>query len=287
MTDYFDRLELELRGAVARTTVAPQSRRRRRPISVSGIAMTLAGGAALATAVAMIAVLGHGRRHPLPQARPAVTGALGVVAVRPCYSASSPRCLIAQHAVLQRPQTEAERRIRVPLDPSIFFAGQALREVHITAVPRLTRLVRLGAGRTVVLFVVKVSIGPPSYYLGAIVTINGRSHTFAVDWPVIPTRPGLNHTATWGIFASLPHWFSGYDVSIVPDPVARVRWTYGHPNGAPSRTISAQVLDNVAAAPAPARPAPDVNGFDTYGRVVAGLTQPVVPVRLPANAPGP
>lgn len=274
MTDYFDRLELELRGAVARTAAGSASQRRRHPVSLSGLAFTLAASVALATAVAMIAVLGHASRQPLIQARRPVTGAPTVMWARPCFSTSSPRCLLAQYAVLRRPQTEAEHQIKVPLDPSIFFAGQALHDVHIQSIPRLTRLVTLGAGRTLVLFVIKASLGPPSYYLGANLSVDGRPHTFAADWPFIPLKLGPQHTvAKWGIFASRPQWFAGYDVSIVPDPITRIRWTYTR-----SRTVSSRVHDNVAAAPAPAHPAPSVTAFDKFGRVVASTDRIITPI---------
>ena len=75
MGDYFDRLELELRGAVPRATADPhahplRSRRRPRP---GNLVVGLSVGVTVAIVVLAVALVGHGHTaaHPSPPASPA------------------------------------------------------------------------------------------------------------------------------------------------------------------------------------------------------------------------
>jgi hypothetical protein len=91
MSDYFDRLEKELRGAVVRAAGARRGRR----FPVAGLATALAACAAVVVVVLAAALIGHGRGGSAP----------GGVAAVPALA----RALVNELEILRRPQTATDR----------------------------------------------------------------------------------------------------------------------------------------------------------------------------------
>lgn len=251
MNDYFDRVELELRAAAARAASAPDSAERRRPaLSVGGVFSALVAVGAVVLAVAAIVVVGRGRSLGGRAATSSSTAWS-----RPCLAIRDPGCVVAQYAILRRPQTAAERNLRLRVPASVFFAGQALHDVHVKLVPSLTRIVpideRTAAGINVlILFVIRSSLGPPNYYLGALLVHNGKSTYINPGWPFIPTGGVTRPFAKWELARSYATWVSGFEVSVVPDHITNVRWVFPHQSstGTGRGSILASVEDNVALA---------------------------------------
>lgn len=238
---YFDRLERELRAAVPRAAARPG--RARRPLRLSASSVTLAIGATVALVVAGLAValLGHSHKTVAPATpKPAVTTTRAVPTLAQ---------LLANFAVLDRPQTAADR------------SWQPQSPANARVLPRFTRLAStLPGGERIFLSVErfeKAPAGPPagSYSLDIdIVSANGAdtSTNFGpnVNYTVIPLSsppPGLPRraragTATWA--------------SIIPDGVTRVDWTFACPragrcHGQRPLTVAVPVHENVAAASIP------------------------------------
>jgi hypothetical protein len=188
----------------------------------------------------------------------------------PCLAIGTPRCLVEQYQVLRRPQTRAEQRLRPRVRASAFFAGQALRDVHITLVPTLTRSVSLGQDKRLVLFVIRSSIGPTDFYLGAkLITPNGFGY-LAAGWPFIPSGSNSSGQRGWWLFPTQPTTLNGLSLAIVPDRVAIVRWVYpvNRAGVAPVRSI--HVDDNIALATVPPHSGePTVTEYGANGRIVS------------------
>jgi hypothetical protein len=165
--------------------------------------------------------------------------------------------LIAKLAVLRRPQTSADRlprNLEINRGPAgTIPAGRRLGMI----VPSLSRLVATLPGARLYL-VVTTPVGGDlpiwSASLGdqvTIVAITGHGVTETPGYPAVELpdasefiRAGIT-PAPGGAGARTP-WPDAYDVAIVPDGVARVRWTFANQAGAPGRTITAAVRNNVA-----------------------------------------
>lgn len=271
MNDYFDRVELELRAAAARAASAPPSAARRHRLTVGGLLSALVAGGAVVLAVAAIVVVGHGRRFGASGAKSSAT-----VWSRPCLAIHDPGCVVAQYAILRRPQTAAERKVRLRVPASVFFAGQTLHDVHIKLVPSLTRIVpideRTRAGiNELILFVIRSSLGPPNYYLGVLLVHDGKPTYIDPGWPFIPAGGSPNPFAKWGLVRSYAKWDSGFEVSVVPDHIKSVRWAFpGRTStGSGGGSILTLVQDNVALARI-SRPSgnPETSEYAADGRAI-------------------
>ena len=234
MSGYFELLETELRAAVERTANVPGPERRRVRAWTGGLA--LAGGVAAALAVALLAVtmLGHARHGG------------GRVAGSEAGSGSQLRKLLDEYSVLRRPQTAADR--------SRGLSGLLAPGTHV--VPNLMRLATtLRDGEQVFVgverrSVTRADLAVNSYLIGVWIT---GPHSYggatsvnpATDEPRFPWPLGMRRdprTRAW-----VPTW-----VSVVPDGVTSVGWTFfGPSHGGYERrvAITVPVVGNVAATP--------------------------------------
>ena len=164
-------------------------------------------------------------------------------------SAASARPLIARLAVLRRPQTVADV---LPSRPKL---------VHLqgTIIPSLTRLVASPPGAKMYLVVSTPPTGLNALWdpkLGdqvSIVTITAHSATDSEPLPVADLSDAQQVSLSPGGRVPTPPGsrFHGrlqpaYEVSVVPDGVAHVRWTFLSPPGKPRQRVNARVGDNVA-----------------------------------------
>ncbi len=242
--DYFDRLEAELRAAVPRAADGPAGspdwRPRWRPRS-GGLAVAISMAVTIAVVVLSVSLAGHRQtpaRPPLLHHRGPGPGGfqfpLGAVATR--------SQLLENFAVLRRPQTARDR-----WDPHCSCAGSA-RQLN-----GFTRLATtLPSGYRVYLdleqFIApgQLNMAAGSYVLNLdVVDPHGSSSSAAfgpnVGFTVSPISSGGNDSV----------W-----TSLVPDGVARVRWTFECRAGRRTasgcseirpRTFTVPVVNNVAA----------------------------------------
>jgi hypothetical protein len=247
--DYFDRLEAELRWAVPRATgvtPAPGVRwwrgRLGRPI------LALNAAVIVALAVALVVVLGKG--HPAHRTSPAQRTATphpavphvvrgvtpGNVMIAPPGAVATLSQLLQNFAILRRPQTAADRSWR----PNCDCAGAA-RQLN-----QYTRLVKtLSGGYRVFLDLEQFIQGGQENQLAG-----SYSMEYTVVSPNGNTSSAPYGTGNYGVLASetSDHIF----VSIVPDGVATVSWTFtcqGKPNqcvGVAPRTMTVPVTGNMA-----------------------------------------
>jgi hypothetical protein len=239
MTDYFDRLELELRAATLRGAPA---RRRSLPRIGGGIARTFALAAAAAVVVVAIVALGHSHK---PSAAPAATNS---PFYRVCFPTKHVACLTDNYGVLSRPSVGARPAVPGRVVPSMWFGGQAVHQTHVRLLPQFNRAVRIGATETI-LFIAHSSLGPPNYYLGAFFVAGGKATFVQTNWPFLPAPRSTHPPDTrWVLSWSYTRWIRGYDVTVVPNQVKRVRWTVPARGATPARSVYATVHDNVAVA---------------------------------------
>ena len=171
----------------------------------------------VAIAIGAVVLLGHGRGTPPGGGRDA-------------------QQLIAQLAVLRRPQTAADR---LPTRPRI-------RDPQGTIIPQLTRLVRVLPDARLFLIVTKPNAhsnpiwSPQLGYQAAIVEI-AAAH--ATQTSPIPAADLTDATDVSLISAAPP---APYSVAIVPDGVARVRWTFLSNQSQSAATVEVPVSENVA-----------------------------------------
>jgi hypothetical protein len=248
MSDYFDRLESELRGAVARGARGAIPQRRGLPTPTIGrLATSIAAGAAIAIAVVAIAVVGRDRAHENPAAAPGA------------------RELVAELAVLRRPQTGAERAFTPP--PSRFARHGRVSQRPNDIAPSLTRLARtLPDGKQIFLtvFLTSERRGRPATTRAAGVAtfvVLPRTRTIVFGNLEGATSLARGSQPAPGAAASQPApgpASAGHLIlAVVPDGVARVEWLFpridllGHVY--PARKLTARVEGNVAAAPATPR----------------------------------
>jgi hypothetical protein len=242
--NYFDRLEAELRAAVPRAAagIASPSRARRPWPRPRGLALALSLAVTAAVVVGGIALLGH--RHA--PARPPVLhhrGGPGPGGFQYPLGAVPTRAqLLANFAVLRRSQMPADHTWH----PQCDCAGSARQLDH------LTRFVgALPSGYRLFLDVEQFTVGGQlnmatgSYVLNVdVVDPHGSTSSSAfgpnTGFTVFPISSGGND-AVW--------------VSVIPDGVATVRWTFGCQGGrdagspcagVPTRTFTVPVVNNAA-----------------------------------------
>lgn len=253
MSDFFDRLEGELRQAVRRGAVGNQARGWRGWRASAGWAPIAAGAAVVVAVVIVIAAVGTVHRGG---------GGLSTIP-------SGARGLMARFAVLRRPQTAADRAYPTSLLAPL--TGRDLRGLHLTIVPSLIRVAPAPRGVRVVLFVARTTSDRPlvgsritrsalGYHLEAIAFVSARGR------------------ARGALMGGLPSTINGIEVGVVPDGIARVRWTFRRESTAAAGTasqppsVSAKVHENVAAAPAlRVGPPTSATWYDARNRVVASV----------------
>ncbi|MBV9680496.1 MAG: hypothetical protein JO046_01795 [Solirubrobacterales bacterium] len=231
-------------AALGRRARGPRSRRwRRSRASVPLIVSCLV--------VALIAVLALMVLRPSPVAR---RGS----ASRPATT-SAADALIAKLAVLRRPQTSADRlprNLKLNREPNGVGLPQGTHWGVI--LPSLSRLVATPPGARLYLVVTTPVSGSQALWrasLGDQVTILVITAHGATETPGYPAvelsdasqllRAGDLTPAVGG--AGRPAALrDAYDVAIVPDGVARVRWTFANRSGRPGQSITASVNHNVA-----------------------------------------
>lgn len=166
-------------------------------------------------------------------------------------SAASAEPLIARLAALRRPQTADDV---LPAHPKL---------VHLqgTIIPSLTRLVASPPGARLYLVVSTPATGESALWdpkLGdqvSIATVTAHNATDSLPIPAAELSdarevfPGGRLPARR--LARSHRWVQppAYEVSVIPDGVARVRWTFDNGPGRPPRRVSARIGDNVAYAP--------------------------------------
>ncbi|HUB05340.1 MAG TPA: hypothetical protein VMA76_09715 [Solirubrobacteraceae bacterium] len=157
MADYFDRLELELRAAVPRATAHryphphPHARRlrpaRRRP-RPGTVCVAVSVAVTAAVVVLAVALVGHAHNAALrtpPSSRHPSTG-------QATAAVPTLQQLLANFAVLRRPQTAADRSWQPDPDPGA------------RSLPEATRLARtLPGGNRVFVSLEKLTAPPPSH----------------------------------------------------------------------------------------------------------------------------
>jgi len=280
MSDYFDRVEFELRASALRAAPAPaRARRRVRIPGLGGIASGIAAAAAVAVAALAIVALGHHQRSTAPTPASAAAKSKPV-----CFPVHGPGCLVAQYGVLRRPPVGARPALPGRVVSSMWFADEAARQAHVHLLARFNRAVRIGPTKTI-LFVAKSSLGPPNYYLGAFLVVGGKAGFLNPDWPFLPQPPKRGHkSANWLLTWSYSRWIRGYVVTVVPDGVAAVRWKFHAYHGVPAHSVYTRVHDNVAVAAVPDRHnSPVLTEYGPTGRVLAVQYQ--LPSGLHAERP--
>jgi hypothetical protein len=154
--------------------------------------------------------------------------------------------LIARLAVLRRPQTPAD------VVPTTRLLGPRR---GARTLPGLTRLVAIEPGTRLFLVVTTPAGGSPPLWnprLGdqvTIVAVTSGGSAESVGFPAVDLADA-DQVLEAGVFApSRPVEDSVYNVSIVPDGVARVRWGFVTPAGKPGRVVDVPVANNVAVSP--------------------------------------
>ena len=280
MSDFFDRLEHQLRGAVTRAAEpASTAAVRRRRIPTGGLGVALASAAGIAVAVVLIVVTGHGRR-------PARVAA-------PTASACT-RKLFDGLGVLRRPQTAADRAFTPPRPGTPQSGTSGYAPLQLTPVPGLTRLAATLPGGHRLFFVV---YAPPS----GLTVLSGDEVSAYLTGPG-GSSPSLVTEIISGAFLSilddqppiplaLPGRSTMY-LGIVPDRVARVVWTFPRqvvptftaPGGKvfprrviPGGRLTAAVRGNVAVSrPTHLGGFPSTTWLAADGRIISRKRAPVI-----------
>lgn len=294
MSDYFDRLELELRAAVPRAAatsapapapIAPApapapARRWRAPrvrLTLGGLSLGLAVTVSVAVAVLAITLLGHARRAPV-RSTTAPPAALA-------YGELTLPDLRAHFAVLRHAATAADTP-PAPLLASMRSAipGEDPTTAVVPGAPRLIRLARTLPDGTRV-------------YLAAM-PVRSRRHAFDGGyelWLWVLDRGGGSTGQAFGprdyiVNPLAEQAASGFTqlVGLIPDGVQRIQWTFcaAEASGCAARgrssSVQRAVSGNIAAATAPAGCAHvagqcmlQVAWYGAGGRVVARFGQDV------------
>lgn len=177
----------------------------------------------IAVAVGAIALLSHHRGQQQSSAAPA-------------------QALISKLAVLRRPQTPAD----------VLPAHLHLADPNGVIIPSLTRLVAVLPGAKLFLVVTTPAGRSPPFWspkLGdqvAIVAVTAQGSTESVAIPAadLTSADELMQAGVTG--QRRVELRDAYDVAIVPDGVARVRWTFANDSYNPGRVVNTQVTNNVA-----------------------------------------
>lgn len=189
--------------------------------------------------------------------------------------------LISRLAVLRRPQTEAD----------VLPAGVTVMGAHGVIIPTLTRLVAQPAGASVYLAVSTPLAGSPPLWspkLGdqvGIVTVTsiGATETFTA-----PAADLTNAFIVEGVegapVASSQAPTSVYEAGIVPDGVARVRWTFANATAVRGRCRPVVVTTRApgpAAVAASPKPSSDGAGVGFAAPPVTARTTACYQTRTP------
>jgi hypothetical protein len=209
--------------------------------------------AALACAIALaIGAVALTSLHHRGGSAPALTGP----AATPAANA-----LISRLAVLRRPQTAADRLpAHLVVNPGAVVGDQ----IHQgTIIPSLTRLVATRANIKIYLVVTTPTSGPQALWQPsqgdevAVVSITPHGATQSAGYPAAElsdsaelVSAGFLRPAHRSARTRAGALRRAYDVAIVPDGVARVRWTFANSGDGAGRTVSASVINNVAITPA-------------------------------------
>ena len=167
----------------------------------------------------------------------------------------SATALISRLAVLRRPQTAADR-LPANLVVTPNGVGASGRGVII---PSLTRLVATRPNAKIFLVVTTPGRGRQALWKAsqgdqvAIVAMTSRGTTQSDGYPAAEL-PDSNQLIRAGLLTGPGEPAStravalqqAYDVSIVPDGVTRVRWTFAARAGGPGGLVSSPVVNNVA-----------------------------------------
>jgi hypothetical protein len=284
VNDYFDRIEAHLLDAVERQAARRERPWRRRPaadrrephtanaggraagrrgripslgIVVSTFAVASAAVVSIVVAVVAIVLVGHGSAGNSAANGPAA------------------RQLESVLAVLRRPQTPSDRAFTPPHvlpTPRIRSNGRThAAAFHAVVVPGLERLATILPGdERVFLVAYRVTSPHPRVGIGIVAyLVRPGAHPVAVAVASPRTLSGPLAGAAGRRAREL--------VRIVPDGVARVRWTFSgfHLLGRvyPGGTVTARVRGNIAAAKYPAQPPGGSNlsgeaWFAADGRVI-------------------
>jgi len=286
VADYFDRLELELRAAVPRATAHPYpypyphphphpharqlrpARRRPRPGTVFVAVSVAVTAAVVVLAVALVGHAHNAARRTPPSSRHPSTGP--ATAAVPTLQQ-----LLANFAVLRRPQTAADRSWQPDPDP----AARSL--------PPATRLARtLPGGNRVFVRLEKLTAPEPGRPAGTysmilwVVDRRGDSGSANFGHNVGYTISPMEFPAPGHQTGNKPTW-----TSLVPNGLARVSWTFACSAksspclGRNQITLQVPVRGNIASASAPrtggcigtslsCRPPATVTWYAPGGRIV-------------------
>jgi hypothetical protein len=237
VSDYFDRIEHELRLA-ARRRVAPVAQPRRFRLRLDGLAVGLSFGIAV-----LIAVFALGLRHQAPHSAGPAHHARPDLSVQ-LHIGPTLRDLLSNFAVLRRPPTAAEHA--------------AVRTFTVATnnkpeVPEYVRLVGVANGIRVYFLVY------PIFHHGSTGAVVAHRMSIAADGGYA-YAPGA-----YRIFPSIIGSFgrpTAAYLGVVPDGVRAVRWRFAcsaaFPGQGcrlpPERVATVTVHDNLAVLPLPALP---------------------------------
>jgi hypothetical protein len=219
------------------------SRRTRRPAWLSRGALVSVGCALVAIAVVAAAL------------------ALGSHSTDRTTIAPGPGRLIARLAVLRRPQTPDDR---LPADLRV------VRGLTGTIQPRLTRLVAQRHGIRLYLVVTTPAQQPgglrwPARLGDQVSLISIRGHLGQQSAPV----PAADLDDATQLITLLPRVGGIGPVQIVPDGVARVRWTYpGRPHRLDHLPVMTTAANNLVTAPPPRATEPKATWLRADGTVI-------------------
>jgi hypothetical protein len=239
VSNYVQELEAELvrAGRARQRRRTAHLRARGSGVPIGGVLTGLGAGASIAVVILAIVLLGHTRPRPVRD---------GVSLIPP-----SARSLVAQLAVLRRPQTAMDKTGPEGLLRILNFSADQKDRIA----PQLTRLLAtlpgISGGTERVFLVITV---PPATSDRSVAT--GRA--FA-SLATVSTRSGQSSGGTpaavfYTRMSSAPSSAGGYDTTIVPDGVTAVRWDFDGQPGAVTHpqalTLYPTVRSNLAFAPA-------------------------------------
>lgn len=250
-------------------------------LTVPGVLSVLSTIVVVAIAVGALALLGHARHR----------AATAVAAL-------SERQLVAEYAVLRRPQTAADRSDAGPLDlparSRVFRVGRQARRLDYVDIPSLTRVVRQD-GVTVSLFVLHITLSgvlPASARPAAARGAQFMRRIRAIEgyslWARVAGAPDrhprlVTHTSTRAILPALPAP-GDLVVAVVPDNVAHVTWTWPRLFNTttldynPPLAIAATAHGNIAVATAARAVAPETATWEAAGGGVLARINSVEPM---------
>jgi hypothetical protein len=292
-----------------RSAPAPRSRSVVRLPAGAGSAVAVSASVAVAAIVAVALVsFGHGRSaltgvrsgpaESLDHGRSSMSGEEG----GPVETPAGARVLVAQLAVLRRPQTQADR---LPAAIAALVSRSALiipsGRVGFRIIPGLTRLaatVDIGSGALSSVDIYVVVGAPPKGHAEIVSTLavaGPSSHRFLLSSVVgaavasgdlipsaVTTAGQVKVESRKTHISDSLTGHSGVWVGVVPDGVTRVEWTFGAPprglsprkhsqhGGAPAVTVYPKIEHNIAVAKASGfNQLSSATWYGSDGRVIA------------------